>query len=305
MRSWLRQHGYALSITLRRLLAQPFSSLTNLGVMALVLALPVLGGSVLVSVQPLAREVAVTPEITLFMTLDVTDAASSAAHAAARRIRTDHATQIAAVRVVPRAEALRDLRRNRDWAEALAVLPDNPLPDAVVATLAPGDDLATRAAVLVATWQSWPQVERVQLDGVWVQRLEALLRFGRIALGLLITSVALVVLTTVFNTVRMQALAQREEIAVARLVGATEAFVRRPFLYLGALTGSVSALLAVGVAALALGPLNQALVALAASYGTQFALHLPDAATLALGVAAIAALGAASACWSVTRNTRF
>jgi len=305
MRSWLRQHGYALTITLRRLRAQPFSSLANVLVMALALALPVLGGSLLVSVQPLAREVAVTPEITLFMARGAAGAASEAA----RRIRTEHTGQnIAAVRVVTREEALRDLRRNRDWDAALAVLPENPLPDAVVVTLARGDgdeNLAARAAALVTTWQAWPDVDRVQLDGTWMQRLEALLRVARIALGLLAASVALVVLAAVFNTVRMQALSQREEITIARLVGATEAFVRRPFLYLGALTGTVAALLALAVAALALQPLNHAIAALAASYGTEFALRLPAAGTLTLGVVAVAALGAASARWSVTRNTRF
>jgi len=305
MRSWLRQHGYALAITLRRLRAQPFSTFANLLVMALVLSLPVVGGSVLVSVQPLAREVSVTPELTLFMTLDAADTTSGAAHSVARRIRADHAGEIAAVRVVTRGDALLELRRNRDWEAALAVLPENPLPDAVVVTLAPGEDIATRAAALVAAWQPWPEVERVQIDGAWVQRLEALLRVARIALALLATSVALVVLAAVFNTVRMQALSQCEEIAVARLVGATEAFVRRPFLYLGALTGTVAALLAVVIATLALAPLNHAIATLAASYGTEFALRLPDVGTLALGVVMVAALGAASARWSVTRNTQF
>jgi len=318
MHSWLRQHGYALAITLRRLRAQPFSTLSNLLVMALVLALPVLGAAVLVSVQPLAREVSVTPEITLFMTLDAAGEASAtaasapgnapphaSADAVARRLRADYAGQVAAVRVVTREEALQALRRHRDWGQALAVLPENPLPDAVIVTLASDSDVATRADELTAAWQQWPGVDRVQLDGVWVQRLEALLRVVRITLGLLAAGVALVVLAAVFNTVRMQALSQREEIAAARLVGATEAFVRRPFLYLGALTGTVSALLAVVVVAFALKPLNHALATLAASYGTVFALRLPDAGSLALGVVAVAVLAAASARWSVTRNTRF
>ena len=112
-------------------------------------------------------------------------------------------------------------------------------------------------------------------------------------------------LATVFNTVRMQALSQREEIAVARLVGATESFVRRPFLYLGALSGALASLLAIGVAAVALSPLNNALLGLARSYGAEFALHLPGAPVLLAAIVASAALGALSARWSVTRSTRF
>jgi cell division transport system permease protein len=175
----------------------------------------------------------------------------------------------------------------------------------VVATLRDGDDLALRADRLAQTWKQWDQVDTVQLDSAWVQRLEALLRFARLGLVFLAVSVAVVVLATVFNTVRMQALSQREEIAVARLVGATESFVRRPFLYLGALSGALAALIAIGVSALALTPLNDALLTLARSYGAEFSLHLPEAAWLAAAVAAAALLAALSARWSVTRNTRF
>ena len=103
----------------------------------------------------------------------------------------------------------------------------------------------------------------------------------------------------------MQALSQREEIAVARLVGATEGFVRRPFLYLGAITGSVATLIAIGVARVALVPLNSALASLARSYDAEFALHLPPATALGATVIGVAVLGALSARWSVSRNTRF
>jgi len=302
MSHWLRQHGYAFAITLRRLRKQPFSSLSNLLVVALALVLPIVGGAILVSVQPLAREIAVTPEITLFLRMD---AHPDAAAALAQRIRSASPDQLAGVRVVLRDEALAELRRHRDWDQALAVLPDNPLPDAVVVTLAPGEDLAARAAAQVAVWERWDHVDKVQLDSAWVQRLEALLRFVRIGLGLLAASVAVVVLATVFNTVRMQAMLQREEIAVARLVGATEAFVRRPFLYLGALTCTVAAFIGVGIAALVLRVLNPILASLARSYGTEFVVSLPDFSVLALGVVITAVLGALSARWSVTRNTRF
>src|SRR3546814_15198539 len=82
MKSWLRQHRYALTVTLRRLAAQPFSSLANLLVMALALALPLLGGAILVSAQPVARPVSVTPDLTLFLQ---TDAPAAPAAAIAKR----------------------------------------------------------------------------------------------------------------------------------------------------------------------------------------------------------------------------
>ena len=302
MKSLLRQHRYALAVTLRRLISQPISSLTNLLVIALALSLPLLGASLLVSNEPVAQKVSVTPELTIFLK---TDAASTAAEQLAKRIRSEHAHQVSGVRIIPKDRALKDLRENPAWEQALKVLPNNPLPDAVVVAFTPGEDLAARADELARVWRSWPNVDLVQLDSAWVQRLEALLRFGKVGLLLLALSVMLVVLATVFNTVRMQALSQREEIGVARLVGATEGFVRRPFLYLGALTCTLAALISIGVARGALMPLNDALASLARSYDAEFALALPSIPVLCLAVLSVACLGALSARWSVERNTRF
>jgi cell division transport system permease protein len=302
MKSLLRQHRYALAVTLRRLISQPISSLTNLLVIALALSLPLLGASLLVSIEPVARQVSVTPELTIFLK---TDAASTAAEQLAKRIRSEHAHQVSGVRIIPKDRALKDLRENPAWEQALKVLPNNPLPDAVVVAFTPGEDLAARADELARVWRSWPNVDLVQLDSAWVQRLEALLRFGKVGLLLLALSVILVVLATVFNTVRMQALSQREEIGVARLVGATEGFVRRPFLYLGALTCTIAALISIGIARGALMPLNDALASLARSYDAEFALALPSIPVLCLAVLSVACLGALSARWSVERNTRF
>ncbi|TAL90014.1 MAG: ABC transporter permease [Candidimonas sp.] len=302
MNRWLRQHRYALRIAARRLLQQPFSSLSNLLVIALTLTLPIIGASALISAQPLARQVSVSPEITLFLKLKTS---ADAVKKIQDRLQTGYSGDVNAVRLAPRQQALQALKANPTWADALAVLPDNPLPDAIVVTLKNGVDLAQHANSLAQEWRQWPQVDAVQLDSAWVRRLEALLQFGRIGLGLLAIGVALVVLSTVFNTVRMQALTQREEIGVARLVGATESFVRRPFLYLGALTGVLASLLAILLCALALIPLNAALAHLAQSYGASVSLHLPDSVSLALAVVLVAILGALSARWSVTRSTRF
>lgn len=302
MKSLLRQHRYAFAVTLRRLISQPISSLTNLLVIALALSLPLLGASLLISVEPVARQVSVTPELTIFLKID---APSIAAEQLAKRIRSEHDHQVSGVRVIPKDRALKELRENPAWEQALKVLPSNPLPDAVVVGFTPGEDLAGRANELARAWRTWPNVDLVQLDSAWVQRLEALLRFGKVGLFLLALSVMLVVLATVFNTVRMQALSQREEIGVARLVGATERFVRRPFLYLGALTCTLAALIGIGIARFALVPLNDALASLARSYDAEFALTLPSLPILILAVLSVACLGALSARWSVERNTRF
>lgn len=302
MKAWLRYHQYALRIAVRRLLKQPFSSLCNVFVISISLALPLLAASILVSVQPVVQHMPVAAELTLLLTQETT---IDQAQALATDLHDSYTESILQTRVIHRDDALGQLADNPAWAEALAVLTDNPLPHAIVVTLQEAPDQASVASSLAQQWRDLEPIQAVQLDSDWVQRLEALLSFLRIGLGLLAIAVALVVVATVFNTVRMQALTQREEISVARLVGATESFVRRPFLYLGAVTGIVSGLIAVGAAALALVPLNRALDRLAATYQAQISLQLPGVADLAAGLFAVAVLAAFAARWSVTRNTRF
>lgn len=302
MNRWLRHHRYALGVALRRLRQHPFSSLANIAVIALMLAVPILGASVLQSSQPLARQLAVAPELTLFLKSGTPPAAQQALLA---RVREQAGDRIAQARLMPRDQAMARLRADPTWARALDALPDNPLPDALIVTLRDSDAPARQATDLAQIWRQWPEVQEIQLDSEWVRRLESLLSFVRVGLGMLAAAVVVVVLATVFNTVRLQALTQREEIAVARLVGATESFVRRPFLYLGALTGLAASLLALLLAWLALTPLNAILGGFARSYGVDWAIRLPAVPDLLLSGLLVALLGAIAARLSVTRRTRF
>lgn len=302
MRRWLEHHRYALAVTIRRLMLQPFSFLSNLAVLSLVLALPLLGASILISVQPLSKEVSATPALTVYMSPAAT---VDQAREVEQRIRKAEDPAIESVLFVDRDQAIRSLQRNKAWQQALDALGENPLPDAIVVRLKTDENLAQIADGLARQWRTWDHVALVQLDSVWVQRLEALLRLGRIGLLLITVIVALVVLTAVFNTVRMQALSQRDEIAVARLVGATESFVRRPFLYQGALTCALATIVAIGWNQIFLGPLNNAIGALARTYDAFFLLEIPSLSILMTYLVCASFIGAFSARWSVTRTTRF
>ena len=302
MTRWLNQHRYAMGVAVRRLFNQPFSSLCNILVIALSLAVPIVVAAVLDTAHPVVSQIPVSAEVTLY--LERTTPAGEAARLG-DTLRQQHAEHIQSVEVITREQALAELRARPAWSDALAVLPDNPLPDAIVVTLRQHPEIAATSARLKAEWLALDAVDTVQLDSTWVERLQSLLNFLRMGLWLLALGVAVVVLATVFNTVRLQALNQREEIAIARLVGATESFVRRPFLYLGAFTGMLSSAFAVLAAWAALQPLNTTINRLASSYGTELALRLPDAVSLLLAGAVIAILGALSARLSVNRNTHF
>ncbi|MDY0271001.1 MAG: ABC transporter permease [Advenella sp.] len=302
MSTWLRHHLYAIRIAARRLLGTPFSSLTNIMVIALVLTLPLLTSAILVSMEPLARNIPVNPAISLFMNNTTT---IERTRELAKQLQDEHSQSILTLEVVDKAQALQSLKASESWSDALKVLPQNPLPHSIIITLSDKASPTEMAEQLAQVWSQLPEVDVLQFDSAWVQKLEAILSFIRIVLGLLAAGVALIVITTIFNTVRMQALVQRDEIAVARLVGATESFVRRPFLYFGALTGLTAGLLAVLLSTLTLGFLNQAITLLSSSYGIPFNFSLPPASWLALTIALVMIIAATAARWSVTRHSHF
>jgi cell division transport system permease protein len=161
---------------------------------------------------------------------------------------------------------------------------------------------AARVDDIAAQMRALPGVDTVQVDSAWVKRLAALLGVLRLALLLLAITLGVVVIAVVFNTIRLQVLTQREEIAVSKLLGATDNFIHRPFYYTGALLGLCAGAVALGAVALALRPLNTAIAEFARLYASEFQL----AALPPLGMAALlaisAGLGLAGAMLSVQRH---
>lgn len=296
MNAWLRHHRYALKTALHRLRHNPLSSLANIFVIALILSVPLIGAAILQTSQPLAQELNIKPEITLFLNENISQ---SDQESLLTQINSE--PQVLSAEILTKEQALNTLKKDDTWAQALQALDSNPLPDAILVTLIESPQMSTHAKNLADKWRNQEAIESAQLDDEWVQRLESLLNFIKFGMLIMAIAVAVVVIATVFNTVRLQALSQREEIAVARLVGATESFVRRPFLYLGAVTAGLAFLLAIGLTWLALTGLNVYLGDLAHSYGLQVALHLPKLLDLCLSALVIIILGAIAARLSVTR----
>jgi cell division transport system permease protein len=150
----------------------------------------------------------------------------------------------------------------------------------------------------------WPKVAHVQLDSAWVKRLDAFLRLGRLALWVLAGIFAAGLVAATFNIIRLQVMAQAAEIEVARMIGATDAFIRRPFYYYGALQGALGGLLgaalAAGIVVLLRGPAGE----LAALYGGSFILPGPGAGVVAALAGAGALLGWLGAQLSVGLSLR-
>ena len=267
MRAWLRHHALSFAQTMRRFAANPFASLLNALVIGVALALPLGGYVLLTNLQQFARGLAADPQISVFLAPEVSKSDITELD---RRLRgTPGVTR---VQFVGREQALARLKRTPGMAEVVATLRDNPLPDAFVATLDASEP--ELAVSLEQEIKSFPRVAHVQADSTWVRRVSSLLRFGRTAVVLMATLLSFALVAVTFNTIRLQILTQRDEIEVSKLIGATNAYIRRPFFYLGALQGMFGGLAACGIVGLSIFVLNRDLAGLGTLYGADTKLEL-------------------------------
>lgn len=288
MLNWLSLHLRALALALRRLARQPLGTLLSALVVGIALSLPAAGYVLLDNVAALARGVSGTPEISIFM---VQEAGAAELGAVERQLRGDPA--VASYRLVSREEALRQLEQS-GLGDVLGGLPANPLPDAFVVT--PRGDDPQLYQLLEVRFSQFDGVEHVQLDSAWVERLHALLGLGKSAVSLLAVLLGFALVIVTFNTIRLQIMTQRQEIDVSRLLGATDAFIRRPFYWFGTLQGVLGGLVALATVWLAVRALSAPVEGLAAAYGAVFGLAGPgwrDSATIVGFAALLGWLGSA------------
>jgi len=246
MKTWLGHHTEAFALALRRLAAAPLNSLLSLLAIGIALALPAGGQMLLANAQQLAGSTASTPQISLFM---APGADARATEEIASRLKKF--SNILTTEFISREKTLARMKSSQGLKDVIEALPGNPFPDAFVVTAA--DDRPETLEKLAAEFRQWPKVEHVQLDSAWVRRLDALLKLGRTAVLLLGLLLGTGLIAITFTTIRMQVLTSRAEIEVSRLLGATDGYVQRPFLYYGALLGlggGIAAWLLAGTAAL-------------------------------------------------------
>lgn len=296
MRNWLYLHLRAFAYALRRLAGQPFGSLLSALVMGAALTLPAMGYILWDDIAVLIRGISGKPEISLFLD----DAADSAQAAAIQRNLQDE-LQLAGFRFVSRDEALKQVEGS-GMGDVLRGIDANPFPDVFIVTLR--DDDPDMFEALSSKMQNWPGVAHVKHDSAWVKRLAALFEVGRITMLALAVLLGLALLAVTFNTVRLQIKAQKDEIEVSRLLGATNRFIRRPFYWFGVLQGTLSGLIALAAVWGGTYALTAPVAKLGETYGVKVALAAPHwKESLAIvGIAtALAWLGTAI---SVRRNMK-
>ena len=289
------EHLRVLRATLLRLLLTPNATLLNVLIIGIALSLPVGGYVILKSIQSLTGQLTGTPQISVFIKVG-----TSAGEVARIGDKLKQNAKIERVEFVPRDAAFKRLQQSTELSDVIGDLSQNPLPDAYI--VYPQATDATAMESLRDELKTWPQFDHVQLDSAWVHRLEAVLGFGRLAVAILAGLLSFALIAITFNTIRLQILTRRDEIEVAKLIGATDAFIRRPFLYFGLIQGLLGGIAAWLIVSGSVLLLNHHLGDLASVYASEFSLlplSIADSATL-LGFSAY--LGWLGAWFSVSQH---
>ncbi len=271
------------------------------------LALPFGGMTILDNIQSVTEQLSVLPEISIFMKQDANhDRVRTMEPAIDKILQANH--QKAEIIFISRDAALESLQKKTGLNQIAESLGKNPLPDSYIIRLSDntpsGTALTAQIEQIANQIQTLPDIDKVQIDSDWTKRLAALL--GVLRMGLLFLGVILgvVVIVVTFNTIRLQVLMHLDEITLSWHVGASRAYIRRPFYYMGLFLGFFSGCLALILINLSLFPFNSAIYELAQLYGSDFRLTPLNPVVSAVLLCISAALGWLGALLSVNRQLR-
>ncbi len=293
------RHIQALLGSLGRLARNPFSTALTVLVIALALALPAALRLLVLDAQAATGGFSSAIDLSVYLKNDVPLAKARQLEHNVRE-RAD----VARVELISAEQAMEEFRNYSGFGAALEALKDNPLPH--VLHVQPRNDAQSAMAVesLRRYFTAWPEVDLVQVDTEWVKRFNAILDVLRNLLAIVAVLLGTGVIAVIGNTIRLEILNRRAEIEVTKLVGGSNAFVRRPFLYTGVLYGLAGALLAWAIVQTAVIVLDRPIATLAEVYGSHFSLEGPPLDEVGVLLATGIALGWLGAWISAARHLR-
>jgi cell division transport system permease protein len=295
MNVWLTQHAQALNLVLRRFNTNKLSTLLICIAIGVTLALPSIMYAVLDSVNGLANNVKSESQISVFLV-----SSANENNVQAIKLALEKNTAIKTFKFVTKEDALSQLQTANINNEVLNSLENNPLPDAFF--VEPSKLDANSIESLKNDLSKLDGVEEVIVDGAWIKRLNYLLLLGKKAMLILTGLLAFALVAVIGNTVHMQIVTHQAEIELSRLIGATKSFIRRPFLYAGALYGLMGGLFALLITFVVIYLFNQSLAPLATEYQTDFSLSLPSLYTSGITCLMSLLVGLVSAYLAVSKS---
>lgn len=262
MKAWLTHHLFSLKIAAERFRDAPLATLFTILVIGVAVAMPSGLYVLLNNLDRAAGGVKPQVELTLFVKADIPESESKALAASLAK-----QADIAHVSFVSKAEGIRKLEA-AGLSDITAGLPANPLPDTLIIT--PSDNTPAALEALSNRLKSMESTQQVVMDTDWIKRLSALMGLGKNLVFLLAALLGLALAAITANTIRLQIYAQKDEIEVAQLIGATDRFIRRPFLYFGGIQGLIGGI--AGWLIIVLGGyfIENSVAQVAAAYGASF-----------------------------------
>ena len=265
-KSWIRHHKQTARDSFQRLRATPLPSLMTLAVLAIALALPGLMFVGLKNIHQLSGEWKGDPKISLYLQKTLPDEAAEQ-FSQTMLLRAD----LAAVELVTKDQGLHEFQRMSGFSDVIGFLNKNPLPAVVV--VQPVDNSKANLVSLQTELGALAEVDEAVLDMVWVERLASFVELANRVVLVLGALLALSVLLVVGNTIRLSIENRKDEIQVAKLVGATDSWVKRPFIYTGFWFGLIGALVAWLFVQISLLLIQEPVGQLAALYQSGFELQ--------------------------------
>ena len=294
---WFMRHIQVSLASLGRLSRNPFSTLMTAAVIGIALSLPIGLHLMLNNAQQLSGNWDGAASISLFLTQETTN---KNAEKLARKLQLKD--EIDNVQLIGRNDALEEFRTLSGFSAALDSLDSNPLPNVLIVEPGPLHSTPEAAEKLLTDLQQFREVEFAQLDLQWVRRFQGITQIAKRGVWVLGTLLGIAVLLIVGNTIRLEIQNRHAEIEITKLIGGTNAFIRRPFLYSGFWYGLFGGIIAWLLVTLSLFLLDNPVEQLAGLYGSQFGLSGVDLATFALLLWGSALLGLVGSWIAVGRH---
>ncbi|MFZ9904145.1 MAG: permease-like cell division protein FtsX [Steroidobacteraceae bacterium] len=287
---WFTRHIQALLAALGRILRRPMASLLTTAVIGIALSFPATLWLLVKNAEQVTGGIAEAIDVTVYLKTEVPlEEAEKLAASLKLRSTIDEVTLISA------EQGLLEFRDRSGFGAALDALPANPLPHVLVLRPAAAHSSADEVEALKSDLADFPEVETAQVDTQWVERLAAILQMLKDLFSSIAIMLGVGVLAVIGNVTRLEIGARRAEIEVTKLVGGSNAFVRRPFIYEGLLFGALGGLIALAITQGVMFALDIPVARLASLYGSEFrlaGLGGREAATLLLAGASLGLVGA-------------
>ena len=297
--TWLMRHAQNAVAALGRLTRNPMSTLMTAAVIGIAIALPSGLHLLIDNVRTLSGSWEGASSISLFLDQKLSDQqAEKIRHTISLR------NDVAEATLITKEKALDEFRRLSGFGNALDLLDRNPLPAVVLVVPGAAYSSAEATGRLARQLEGYREIELAQVDLQWVRRLDAITSTLERGVAVLAALLCAAVLLIIGNTIRLEIQNRHSEIEIVKLVGGTDAFIRRPFLYEGIWYGLIGAVIAISLVLIALYLMQGPVERLAGLYESDFDLTLLTSGTFLAILVGSPLLGLAGAWLAVGRHLK-